>query len=103
MSQHLSVSYTGPAKTQLQDLVKTDPTTFPTVAAAEQWHEKFIDNFASSQPALQNDANKARVRAAAHSGGTDPTEPEHITVDYKKGNKIIDSPSGGAWHVYTGR
>jgi len=102
MAAHLSVSYTGPAKAQLQALVNSDPVTFPTLATAEQWHETIIDNFATQQATLST-ANKARVRAAAHSGGTDPHEAEHITVDYKNGNNIISSPHGGAWHVYTGR
>ena len=42
-------------------------------------------------------------RKPAHVRGTDPNEPEHITISYKAKNKDISSSHGGAWHVYTGR
>lgn len=61
MASHLSVSYTGPAKQQLQALVAAEPQTFPTVQVAEQWHENIIDNFAASEANLAA-ATKARVR-----------------------------------------
>jgi hypothetical protein len=64
MAQHLSVSYTGPAKTQLQVLVNSDPQTFPTVVVAQQWHDTLINSFAGHEPALAT-ANKARVRYGA--------------------------------------
>ncbi|OSX56241.1 hypothetical protein POSPLADRAFT_1050766 [Postia placenta MAD-698-R-SB12] len=46
-------------------------------------------------------ATTAKIIRAAHKGGTDPTEPDHITVGFKDAKK--NEFSGYAYHVYTGR
>ncbi|KAI0761640.1 hypothetical protein BD413DRAFT_237614 [Trametes elegans] len=94
----LNVIWTGPAEEALKKLDKKD---FGGVDP-RKWHEDKVKNFKSATSDLKT-ANKARIRAPAHSGGNDPNEKDHITVTYKQNNKDINSPKGGAWHVYTGR
>ncbi|KAI0823099.1 hypothetical protein BC628DRAFT_1417870 [Trametes gibbosa] len=94
----LTIIWTGPAE---QAVSKMTPAQCDN-QDPHKWHEDKVRNFQQTTATL-NPATKARIRAPAHTGGTDPNEAEHITVSYKKGNKDIDSPSKGAWHVYTGR
>ncbi|KAI0029592.1 hypothetical protein K488DRAFT_88591 [Vararia minispora EC-137] len=84
----------------LQDLKSLDPEDYDS--NPKKWHEDKVAAFQKAQSALAS-ANRAKIRRAAHTGGTDPNEKDHITVSYRQNNKEINSPRGGGWHVYTGR
>ncbi|KAH0835717.1 hypothetical protein J3R83DRAFT_9538 [Lanmaoa asiatica] len=101
MSHPVQVQFTGPAEAEVSAMSAAnfggeDP---------KQWHVDKVQQFAAANAASLPGVTKGRVRKPAHAGGTDPNEPEHITVTFKAGNREIHSsgPHGGAWHVYTGR
>ncbi|KAH9853049.1 hypothetical protein C2E23DRAFT_823044 [Lenzites betulinus] len=94
----LAIAWTGPAEAAVSKMTPAECDD----EDPHKWHEEKVRHFQKATPALAS-ATKARIRAPAHKGGSDATEPEHITVSYKQGNKDIDSPKKGAWHVYTGR
>ncbi|PPQ84499.1 hypothetical protein CVT24_006693 [Panaeolus cyanescens] len=90
----LIVQFTGPAEA---DIAKMDASHFGGMDP-KAYHVKAVQDYqsTSTDPIVQA-AKKARVRAAAHSGGTDPNEKEHLTVSYHK-----TKSQNTTVHIYTG-
>jgi len=96
MSSDIRVVWASKAEEDIADKTKDDfggvePRTFHEAKVKAHWDaNKNVDAI--------KDANKARIRRGAHTGGSDPTEADHITVSYRKGAKELKTV-----HVYTGR
>jgi len=111
-SSSIAIQWTPKAQADVAAFTSADfggenPTTF---------HERKVqEHYNNNQTTLQGTV-KAKIRyvlalvhallansfsRGAHAGGTDPNEPDHITVSYKDAkNKDV---GGGGVHVYTGR
>ncbi|GJE89997.1 hypothetical protein PsYK624_061170 [Phanerochaete sordida] len=85
-----TIAWTRPAEDDLEQL-PDDPRY---EGDKKGWHERLVRSFAREHVP---EADKARIRKPAHSGGQNPREPEHITVTFKVGNRDIRIE-----HVYTG-
>jgi len=53
---------------------------------AKGWHEHKVHEHAKQH---MPEATRAKIRKPMHTGGQDPTKPEHITVTYKRDNKDL--------------
>ncbi|KAL0957554.1 hypothetical protein HGRIS_001341 [Hohenbuehelia grisea] len=73
------------------DFEGVDPKVFHETKVQEFWScNQNVPQYAG--------ANKARIRRAAHTGGSDPNAPDHITVSLRDKNKELATV-----HVNTGR
>jgi len=70
MGDSLKMKWQNHAEKMLQDFADQYPEN------AKEWHEGLIRSHAESNVPS---AKTAKIRAAAHRGGTDPNEKEHIT------------------------
>ncbi|OSX56240.1 hypothetical protein POSPLADRAFT_1037540 [Postia placenta MAD-698-R-SB12] len=66
----------------------------------QAYQEALVRQYWARTPAVAH-ATGAKIIRAAHKGGTNPREPDHITVGFKDANG--DEINDHAYHVYTGR
>ncbi|KAL4245792.1 hypothetical protein ABKN59_001661 [Abortiporus biennis] len=94
----LPISWTGTAKAELAEPLAA---TWGNGDDAKARHEAIVREYGDSI----KKAKSAQIEHAAHPGGTDPNEKDHITVKYfdKNGGIIKDKNDWDSHHVYTNR
>ncbi|KAF5310002.1 hypothetical protein D9619_010428 [Psilocybe cf. subviscida] len=95
----IPVRWAGPA---LSDAQRMDPSTFwfidPVLFQEELVREFFTFNRATHSPCIAH-ARYAKIRAAAHTGGSNPDAPDHVTVSFRGGGGM----NLATVHIPTGR
>ncbi|KAI0784878.1 hypothetical protein C8Q75DRAFT_809767 [Abortiporus biennis] len=94
----LPISWTGTAQGELAEPLAA---TWGNGDDAKARHEAIVREYGNSI----KKAKSAQIEHAAHPGGTDPNEKDHITVQYfdKNGGIIKDKNDWDSHHVYTNR
>ncbi|KAI0784865.1 hypothetical protein C8Q75DRAFT_809753 [Abortiporus biennis] len=97
--KHIPVAWRGKATADLKHPLAS---TWKHGEDAKKKHEEIVRDHAKTHV---TSAHGAQIFRAAHPGGFNPTEKDHITTKYfdHKGKKIHDAAGHDLHHVYTGR
>ncbi|GJJ15011.1 hypothetical protein Clacol_009284 [Clathrus columnatus] len=90
-------------QTRQENIVRNFAATQVTNAASAEITTRTANPIVLLTPSVthSHSQNYIIISAPGHVGGTDPNEPWHITTRYYDANNAqIQSPHGGAWHVY---